>query len=203
MKIVMGVVGAVAFVFSMEANAQVGANELAVCAAIDGELERLECFDQITIRHNLKGPQQVQTNIEGRGKWLVTEDVNPIDDSKTVILRLRADSGQSRFREPISLIVRCQSNSTDLYIVWSDYLGSEASVLTRIGSKNAETSRWSLSTDSQATFRRNPIDFLKDLLDADRLVAQVTPYNESPVTAIFDTSGLQNAIVPLRQTCGW
>lgn len=203
MKIVTAMVGIIAFAFSLETEAQVSSNELAVCAAIDGDLERLECFDQVSISHNLKGPEQVQTNIEGHGKWAVTENVNPIDDSKTVILRLRADSGQSRFREPISLIARCQSNSTDLYIVWNDYLGSEASVLTRIGSKNAETSRWSLSTDSQATFRRNPIDFLKDLLEADRLVAQVTPYNGSPVTAIFDTSGLQNAIVPLRQTCGW
>jgi type VI secretion system protein VasI len=40
-------------------------------------------------------------------------------------------------------------------------------------------------------------------MDADNLVAQITPYNESPVTAIFDTSGLENAIKPLRETCNW
>ncbi|EKK98854.1 hypothetical protein VCHC41B1_3364 [Vibrio cholerae HC-41B1] len=38
---------------------------------------------------------------------------------------------------------------------------------------------------------------------ADKLVAQITPYNENPLTAIFDTAGLSNALLPLRKTCNW
>ncbi|WP_257025488.1 type VI secretion protein [Pseudoalteromonas sp. MIP2626] len=41
------------------------------------------------------------------------------------------------------------------------------------------------------------------MLTSDKLVAQVTPYNESPATAIFNTTGLKNAIKPLRETCNW
>jgi hypothetical protein len=60
-----------------------------------------------------------------------------------------------------------------------------------------------MSTDSQATFHPQAIPFLKSLVQANKLVAQVTPYNASPVTAIFDTTGLGNAIKPLRETCNW
>ena len=38
---------------------------------------------------------------------------------------------------------------------------------------------------------------------SDKLLAQVTPYNENPVTAIFNTRGMIEAIKPLRQTCHW
>ena len=41
------------------------------------------------------------------------------------------------------------------------------------------------------------------MLTSTKLVAQVTPYNESPVTAIFNTAGLENAIKPLREICSW
>jgi type VI secretion system protein VasI len=60
-----------------------------------------------------------------------------------------------------------------------------------------------MSTDSKATFHPQPIAFLKSMMEANTLVAQVTPYNESPVTAIFDTTGLADAIKPLRETCNW
>lgn len=34
-------------------------------------------------------------------------------------------------------------------------------------------------------------------------VAQITPYNSSPTTAIFNISGIENALEPLMNTCGW
>ena len=130
-------------------------------------------------------------------------DVNPIDDSKTVTLILEAESGQSRLGEAVYLVARCKSNETNLFIGWNDYLGSEASVLTRVGKNKAITQTWIMSTSSTSTFHRKPIPFIKEMLSSNKLVTQVTPYNESPVTAIFNTSGLQNAVKPLRETCGW
>ena len=139
------------------------------------------------------------------GKWLTQEGVNPLDDSRRVTLALDSDEGRSSMlRKPIRLFLRCQSNKTELYINWEDYLGSEASVTTRVGSGTAETGKWNLSTDSQATFYPDShITFIKQLLETDRFVAQVTPYNESPVTAVFDLTGITEVIKPLRETCGW
>lgn len=183
--------------------AEISDSEFAGCAVVKGDLARLECFDSLAVEKNLDGRQTIPTDIDGKGKWNVGVDTNPIDDSRTVNLVLRADSGASRFGEAVFLVARCQSNSTDLYINWNEYLGSEANVLTRVGSSKAVTKSWSMSTDSQATFHRRPIGFLKKMLGVNSLVAQITPYSKSPVTAIFDTTGLTNAITPLRETCGW
>jgi type VI secretion system protein VasI len=186
-----------------KANVAIDNKEYAKCAIIEGDLARLECFDNLAKKKNLDGRQAQPASIAGKGKWNVSVDVNPIDDSKTVILSLDSDSGKSRRGESVFLIARCKSNTTDLYIGWNDYLGSEADVLTRVGDNKAITQRWSMSTDTKATFHSTPIPFLKEMLTSTKMVAQVTPYNESPVTAIFNTSGLENAIIPLRETCNW
>ncbi|SMR77568.1 type VI secretion system-associated protein TagO [Marinobacterium sediminicola] len=177
--------------------------EIAACAIVEGDLSRLECYDTLAQRYGLNGPQAQSVNVSGNGKWAVNVETNPIDDSKTVTLLLKADEGQSRWGSPVAMIARCRSNETDLFIVWNDYLGSEADVLSRVGTEKARTRRWSMSTDSKATFHPQPIAFLKSMMEADSLVAQVTPYNESPVTAIFDIKGLREAIKPLRETCHW
>src|SRR5690554_1511963 len=194
---------ATALVFSVGSYAAIDDKEYAKCAVIEGDLARLECFDNLAQEKNLDGRQLQPTSIAGKGKWNVSVDVNPIDDSKTVTLVLDADSGKNRWGKPVYLVARCKSNTTDLYIGWNDYLGSEADVLTRVGDNKAVTQRWSMSTDKKATFHRKPIPFLKEMLTSPKLVAQVTPYNESPVTAIFNTAGLENAIKPLRETCSW
>ncbi|MFC3033322.1 type VI secretion system-associated protein TagO [Pseudoalteromonas fenneropenaei] len=194
---------ATVFSVSMGSYAAIDDKEYAKCAVIEGDLSRLECFDNLAKHKRLNGQQSQPTSIEGKGKWDVSIDVNPIDDSKTVSLILHADSGKNRWGKPVYLVARCKSKTTDLYIGWNNYLGRESDVLTRVGDNKAVTQRWSMSSDKKATFHNAPIPFLKEMLTSSKLVAQVTPYNESPVTAIFDTSGLENAIIPLRETCNW
>lgn len=186
------------------AHAQSLDKQIASCAAIQGNLERLECFDQLARQKGLNAPQANPVVATGTGKWEIADQTNPIDDTRTVVLALVADQGKPRMGEAIALILRCQSKQVSVYIDWEDFLGSEAEVISRIGNQKAQTQNWSLSTDSKATFYPgDPVDFINALMQHNSFVAQVTPYSESPVTAVFDTTGLQNAIAPLRQTCGW
>lgn len=179
--------------------------EVATCATKPGDLERLQCYDKMAAQHGLDGLQSQPAKVSGTGKWDVSVRTNPIDDSTTVVLALEAESGKSKFGKPVMMLVRCKSNTTELYINWNDYLGRNGEVLTRIGSHDAVTKDWTLSTDSQATFhpQKGTIGFLKWMMSANKFVAQITPYNESPVTAIFDTTGMENAIEPLTDTCEW
>lgn len=179
--------------------------EIAKCAAMVGDLDRLSCYDAIARSRGLAGPRDLPTPATGVGAWIVRDQVNPMDDTRTVILTLLASSGRSQLgRQEVALILRCQSGKTEAYIEWHDYLGSEAYVTARIGSQEAQRRRWNLSTDHTATFyARDVPGFIQALVATDRFVAQVTPYSESPVTAVFDVNGLETAVKPLRETCGW
>ncbi len=175
---------------------------IAKCAAIEGELERLECFDQLAKDLGLMESSLDIAPKEGAGKWKTKIETNPIDDSETVILLLEADEGRTKFNKTPALIIRCKSDEIQIYISWNDYLGSEAYVLTRLGKQIAETDEWGLSTDNSATFYPgNPLSFIKSLLKVDTFIAQVTPYNESPVTAVFDVKGFNVVVKPLLDTC--
>lgn len=138
-------------------------------------------------------------------KWTISESTNPLDDSPTVVLRLEASTGSSRLGERPSLILRCMQNETDVYVNWNDYLGSDAiSVTSRLGRAESQTSRWGLSTDNTSTFYPGRTTaFIREIAAVDTLVLNTTPYNESPVTAVFDVRGLSAELAPLQRACGW
>jgi len=138
------------------------------------------------------------------GDWIIEHKMDPVDDSPEVGLLLRAASGTSRLGEAIYLVISCRRDTTDLFIIWNDYLGTEADVLTRVGTAPAATARWTLSGNSQGTFYPGKaIPFIKTLVTANQLVARVTPYGENPVTAVFKLDGIKEAITPLQETCHW
>ena len=194
----------IGFLIINNAYSDIPKTEFIECSSKNGDLDKIECFDKLAKKHNLDGTQTSKNEIQDSGKWNISIKTNPMDDSKTVNLILLAESGVNYLNDPVFLFIRCKSLKTELYINWGNYLGSDAYVTTRIGKETAEKRYWNLSTDSQATFfPRNDVDFIKKLSKVENFVAQVTPYSESPVTAVFDIKGLENTIEPVRKTCNW
>ena len=127
-----------------------------------------------------------------------------MDDTITITFILKSDSGTSVYGEPILLVLRYKSKKTEAYISWSSYLGNEAYVLTRIGTEKAITRLWSMSTNNQSTFYpKDDIKFIRKLIGADKFVAQVTPYSENPITAVFDLRGLKKAVEQFNDILHW
>lgn len=156
--------------------------------------------------------ENTSTKSANEGRWITSEDVNPVDDSKTRRALLIADEGKNSRGDAISLTIRCKSNTTELYVNWNDYLGDDSHdvyddwkyVTVRVGDEKAHQERWSLSTDNNATFTRgSPITLIQKMLKAKRLVLQTTPYNENPITAVFDLTGIEKAVTPIAEECGW
>jgi len=149
--------------------------------------------------------KQESKNISSdKGKWRVSKETNPLDGSVTLIFQLTSDEGESVYGNPIILVIRYKSKKDEFFIGWGDYLGSEVYVTYRIGKEDAIRTSWGLSTDKKSTFfHGDVIKVIRKLFEANRLVAQVTPYNENPITAIFDVRGLKKAIEPYNDILHW
>ncbi len=161
------------------------------------------------------GTYDARTNVDeplttittGKGKWLVSSDKSPINDSTNVLLMLSAEQAVSSGYNTVTpkLIIRCKEGKTNAYITWDLYLGLDSTtMLTRLDKEAAVTKSWSISTDNKAVFvSGSDIAFAKQLMEHQALLAQITPYGESPVMANFELEGLTEAIKPLREECKW
>ena len=193
-----------------------------MCGAMPSDADRLHCYDHV--RDDLLGVKpsaETATTVPApapgidmndKGAWQTSSATNPVDDTKTVSAYLVADTGRSTFGDSVVFYARCKSNKTEAYIAWNDYLASDSgdvyndwkNVTVRIGDQKATQEHWSTSTDQKATFAPDWAgDLLKRMMTADRFVAVVTPYNESPVTAVFNTHGMRAALTDLMATCKW
>jgi type VI secretion system protein VasI len=179
---------------------------MAGCAAITASQERLACYDAIAGKI-APGARQTSPTVEGSGKWNMRTEMSPVDDSMNVFLRLEAeDTIATRFGQetkPI-MIIRCKENETDVLILWENYLGlDDTEVLIRLDKEPAKETRWDLSTDNSATFHRNPIPFIREMLKRETLLARTTPYSENPATTTFDIRGLAAVIGKVQEACHW
>lgn len=127
--------------------------------------------------------------------WRITVEESPIDDSKNIFANLLAkeETGAGFRRAKPTLVLRCKEHKTEAYIDWNAYLGlDETRVLLRIDRDEATTSSWTISTDNKATFHRRPVEFAKSLVGREQLLAQVTPYSESPALVTFPLLGIDD-----------
>ncbi|MDD1780856.1 type VI secretion protein [Enterovibrio sp. ZSDZ35] len=189
--------------FSASASSHGLDDVLSECASIIGKSARVSCYDALATKLNVVSSNTVSRSHIAMGNWALSEIMSPIDDSETVTIRLRELPGKNKWREAIDLVARCRNGKTELYISWNNFLGGEAHVLTRVGNEKAVGANWQLSGDKRTTFHSQPTSFLKTISTSNRLVAQITPYNENAITAIFDTTGLDNAVMPIRKLCQW
>lgn len=76
--------------------------------------------------------------------------------------------------------------------------------MTRFDRAKAQTKTWSISTDNKAAFvPGNDVAFAKEMMNYGKMLTQVTPYGEVPVTAVFNIEGLKEAVKPIRKACRW
>lgn len=134
------------------------------------------------------------------GAWVVGEiESDPITDAAAATSILPAEGSST-----IALIVRCRAPITEVFIGWSDYLADNDRVTLRLDDEEPVERSWPMSTDSTATFYPGNGDtFAKTLLAHEVMVARVTPYNSGPLTATFQLAGIETALAPVREACGW
>jgi type VI secretion system protein VasI len=136
-------------------------------------------------------------------------------DDTNVVLRVDAKEpvacNFSGMEKP-TLIIRCQEDTTSIYIATtgchltsSDY-NDYGHVTYRIDDKPSNTRSFDESTSNRALglwSGGQAIPFVKAMFGHKALLTRFTPFNENPVTANFPIAGVEEAIAPLREACGW
>jgi hypothetical protein len=148
---------------------------------------------------------------EPKTYWATDRSVNPKDDTQTIVMWLDPVVGKSRYGEEFTLVARCKSNTTELYIRWNEYLGDDSNdvyenwkyVTIRIDSDPAQKQKWGISTDTKATFSRSAIPTLRKMAKAKKLYAETVPYNENPRVAVYDLTGIEKPIKEIAEVCHW
>lgn len=169
-----------------------------ICASIAHETSRLSCFDRLveTMGVSTAGP-------EGN-LWMVEFTVDPLTDERTARASLPALQGTGVEGDPIQLLVQCREGRTDVILDWGHYLPNQQEVALRLDSDEPQRTFWEPDRNStQARYRSESVALARALAVRRRLVARVSPPRRDAITAIFDLTGMSDAIVPVGEACGW
>lgn len=181
----------------------IGSKELAKCAVINNQLQRLSCYDDLAKKYG-QAPASVNTTSGFKGRWRTSTDTDPLTDKSVQHASVEAHEGRGRYGDALTLHIRCRNGKTEAYVDWSTFLGSDyITVTSRIDKLQAEKSTWSLSTDKKASFMPQAVTTLKKFIGASSYVVNLTPYSENPITAVFDVSASEEAFKDIRRDCKW
>jgi len=180
-------------------------SEMQRCSAIEGDTERLACFDALT--QSLESDTEEEA-LDTIGNWVLQEQVNPIDASVATAYINEAIEGQTQFGQPIYLTFRCQDGGISAFIIWSTVVGFDTKEVSyRIGTSEGRSDTWYVSSNFQVTFysQNESVNrqFMQEVAASDnnRFAAQITPDTGNRLTAVFDLTGLDRVSERLLELC--
>jgi type VI secretion system VasI family protein len=179
-------------------------DDLADCAVIDDGTKRLACYDELAGR-DLRQSKLTPTT----GKWVISKTVSDINDRRLILVMLPAENlpndGISIYAKP-SLNLRCEDGQTYAYLAPQRIMSVSndgLDVLLRIDGSQAKREIWQVSGDGRKIFQPRPIPWIKALMSAEKLEAQIVIYGRDSISLSFDLKGLELAAAPLRALCSW
>lgn len=197
------IVGLLIGILVAQARAQ---DDPKICAAISNDAKQLECFDLIFKKSSVTTPVP-------KSDWIITQEKSKIDDTTNVsitVTSMQPITNQYGQQTNLDMYILCREKKTDFYIVFGGYfmasIENYGKVTFRLDKRPAFQQLMVELTDHKALGLwggASAIPFIKGLFGGSDLFVRATPYNESAVTADFNVSGLQSAIVPLGRACKW
>lgn len=131
--------------------------------------------------------------------WFTLETKDEMDDSVKIMTIVHARS------KPVTMVVECNKEQTFLYINWRKYINSDMHpIIVRLDKEKAFTKQWGISTNNRASFYpSSPIPLLRKMMRAKQLIARVSPYGSSDITATFNIKGADTAFQKISKQCKW
>jgi hypothetical protein len=138
--------------------------------------------------------------------WLISETTSPVDYSPLVTALIRSTSQVKD--APSALAVRCRGQHTELLVrtdgTWATTRGSELRVDYQVNDQPAVGLQWILSSDGKtATYKDDPVGFLRSLPDGARLKINVADRTSSSHEATFQIDGWDVIRNKIGTACKW
>ena len=147
------------------------------------------------------------SNVISTGRWQVYTTFLEDQLDELYISTLIASEGGYSWRRPV-LTLRCWQGKTGAFVNWRESLGTSfltntREVSYRIGDNDSVQDGWSVSTNEEAVFAPEPIEFIQSMIGEDTLSMRVWPRDGDPLNATFDITGVDAAVLEIRNVCGW
>lgn len=150
--------------------------------------------------------EPVAVNETPMGGWQISLRANLIDNSGRATARLLSVNtlpNSIGIRELAKLYVRCSAGLFNVTVTWPAFLGIEDNVEVRyrINSMPVVLATGRGSTSGTGMFAVNPAELVDALRGASELVIEVVPYGRGREEALFQVSGIGNAVAEVVQGC--
>ncbi|TBB02861.1 hypothetical protein [Rhizobium ruizarguesonis] len=144
----------------------------------------------------------IAAEIEQFGEWQAKVYKDEMDDSRFTMIGLRSED------DGVILGVNCRGSDSTVGIIWDRFLGGEKiggveykTVVYRVDDKQPFKTDWPVQPDRSTTLSDAPERFLSEVMSGERLAIRVEPYQKAPLTVVFDTKGLTDALKAHRPEC--
>lgn len=188
------------------ADAATVEDSLGECASIKGSFKRLDCYDALAREY---GPPTTEGKDLSAGAWKVEQVASGISDATDVYMVVHAVesiAGETEEVRPV-LVLRCEDKNTAVIFNFARFIEqsrAEAAIRIDDGVVSGASLKMSASGKAFGYWQGEAaVPFIKRLLTAKRLLVEVKPFGARAVLAEFPVAGLDKAVLPLRQACGW
>lgn len=169
-----------------------------ICAAMANPESRLSCYDRLVTSLGIStaGPDGAL--------WTVEFLVDPLTDERSARAVLPALEGRGVDEAPVQFIVECRGGQTAVLLDWAQPVGDGNTIVIRLDADEPQDTFWEMARNrTAARYRSDGAPLARAIAPHRRMVARVVPSGREPVTAIFDLTGMPEAIQPVREACGW
>ncbi len=145
------------------------------------------------------------------GNWTVFIEVNPLTDEGGILLMHVTDEDYNKNKllndMKMLIIARIETGKQPaLFITWNKYLGDNTLIRYRFDKGEIHEEHWTQSENKEALSYPEDKElksFIRNLLNAERLIVGIKPHNKSEEVAVFSLEGLKEAITPYLANVGW
>jgi type VI secretion system protein VasI len=109
----------------------------------------------------------------------------------------------------VTLGIICKENAMSLYFSTGCVLGDtgeEKAISVQVDDESPREQTFVIPNRKlvfHLADHRDAIEFVKPMLGRDQMKVRIAPPSHPPFTATFAVAGLDKAILPLRDACGW